>query len=89
MELSKVIAKLGTVSTSYLFPMLSCAEGPGLSRGKVGHKSTFTIIAKDRNGEPCIAGECYGKIKITLEFHPFNDKMETFFSLRSHNRREM
>jgi len=56
MELSKVVAKLGTVSTSYLFPMLSCAEGTGLSRGKVGHKSTFTIIAKDRNGEPCIAG---------------------------------
>ncbi|XP_067045260.1 tripartite motif-containing protein 2-like isoform X1 [Acropora muricata] len=55
-ELSKVIAKHGTVSTSNLFPMLSCAEGPGLSRGKVGHKSKFTIIAKDRNGEPCTTG---------------------------------
>ena len=55
-ELSKVIAKLGTVSTSYLFPMLTCAEGPGLSKGKVGHKSTFKITAKDRNGEPCATG---------------------------------
>lgn len=59
-QLSKVIARLGRVSTSYLFPMLSCAEGSGLSRGKVGHKSTFTVIAKDRNGEPCTTGRCYG-----------------------------
>ena len=50
------MAKLGTVSTSYLFPLLTCAEGPGLSKGKVGHKSTFTITAKDRNGEPCLTG---------------------------------
>ncbi|KAM7443236.1 hypothetical protein ABFA07_007890 [Porites harrisoni] len=55
-ELSKVIAKLGTVSTSYLFPMLTCAEGLGLSKGKVGHRSTFKITAKDRNGEPCVTG---------------------------------
>lgn len=55
-ELSKVVTKLGTVSTSYLFPMLTCAEGLGLSKGKVGHKSTFTITAKDRNGDPCVTG---------------------------------
>lgn len=77
MELSKVIAKLGTVSTSYLLPMLSCAEGPGLSRGKVGHKSTFTIVAKDRNGETCVTGKYYGKIKDTLEIHPLINKLET------------
>lgn len=63
-ELSKVIAKHGTVSTSYLFPMLSCAEGPGLSRGKVGHKSTFTVIAKDRNGEPCTNGGDFVSVKL-------------------------
>ena len=57
-QLSKVIAKLGQVTTSYVFPMLSCAEGPGLSRAKVGHKSTFTVITKDRNGEPCTSGKC-------------------------------
>lgn len=56
-QLSKVIANLGRVTTSYVFPMLSCAEGPGLSRAKVGHKSTFTVIAKDRNGEPCTTGK--------------------------------
>ncbi|XP_068717865.1 E3 ubiquitin-protein ligase TRIM71-like isoform X2 [Montipora capricornis] len=63
-ELSKVIAKHGTVSTSYLFPMLSCAEGPGLSRGKVGHKTTFTVIAKDRNGEPCTNGGDFVSVKL-------------------------
>ncbi|XP_068672217.1 E3 ubiquitin-protein ligase TRIM71-like isoform X3 [Montipora foliosa] len=63
-ELSKVIAKHGTVSTSYLFPMLSCAEGPGLRRGKVGHKTTFTVIAKDRNGEPCTNGGDFVSVKL-------------------------
>lgn len=55
-ELSKAIGRLGQVSTSYTFPMLSSAEGLGLSKAKVGHKSSFTVIAKDRNGEPCTTG---------------------------------
>lgn len=63
-QLSKVIAKLGQVTTSYVFPMLSCAEGPGLSRAKVGHKSTFTIITKDRNGEPCTSGGDLVSVKL-------------------------
>lgn len=63
-QLSKVIAQLGQVSTSFVFPMLSCAEGPGLSRAKVGHKSTFTIIAKDRNGEPCTSGGDQVSVKL-------------------------
>ena len=57
------MAKLGTVSTSYLFPMLTCAEGLGLSKGKVGHRSTFKITAKDRNGEPCVTGMSQRKTK--------------------------
>lgn len=56
-ELSRAISKLGHVSTSSAFPLLSCAEGPGLNRGKVGHKATFTVFAKDRNGEPCSYGK--------------------------------
>ncbi|KAL9955084.1 hypothetical protein ACROYT_G036359 [Oculina patagonica] len=63
-QLSKVIAKLGQVTTSYVFPMLSSAEGPGLSRAKVGHKSTFTIITKDRNGEPCTTGGDLVSVKL-------------------------
>ena len=56
-ELSKVIGKLGHVFTSSTFPMLSSAEGLGLCKAKVGYKSSFVVIAKDRNGEPCTTGE--------------------------------
>ena len=55
-ELSQMIGNLGHVLTSSTFPLLSTAEGVGLSKAKVGHKSSFTVISKDRNGEPCTKG---------------------------------
>lgn len=57
--LSKVISKLGQVTTSSAFPLLTYAEGPGLVSAKVGYVAKFTIYAMDRNGEACGSGMTY------------------------------
>ncbi|EDO47729.1 predicted protein [Nematostella vectensis] len=63
-QLSLMISCLGNVSTSSAFPLLSHAQGFGLTRAKVGQEASFKVIALDRDGEPCQKGDARVSAKI-------------------------